>query len=352
MAEQGIRIDLDDLLKVEDEQDEEGALIIDPERVRQIHDYANTHWPRHRNLPSGWQSNWENWQLLLTFYYPTNQYFIIIPQIEFVVNIRYAIRGEVRPLMFNDDKESLIFEVVERGAEREVASVNPKKEPDNPRQLYYLDWDEEELYAITNASTVRELSKKMIHGGGLKTLKRRRISPDPEGEAIIDRILDEDASVVPILEEQYLGYHPTPSDDLSDKYLDETEELLEEMGLGSIDEEFEDIDPELRKESDKAFHEILNIISPTVGDQEELEHSADILDTLRTMAPQELKPIADLFKLIGKMDPEHAPIVAEELRRHYQQLEREVEQDGQVLGSVLAELKKAKSQPNGSSSSS
>ena len=140
-----------------------------------------------------------------------------------MLNVRYGIPGEARPLMFNDALEAFFFEVGERGVRIDHSAR------EKPRLIYFVDWKAEEVYLVENAKTIKEVSQAMVNGGGLGGLKLEQLETDPEGEKIIDRVMEEDEDVMPLLISR-LGYTPTPTEDLVDKYLDESEEMSEYYG--------------------------------------------------------------------------------------------------------------------------
>lgn len=267
-----------------------------------------------------------------------------MPQIEFMINIRYGIPGDIRPLMFNNATEAFVFEVVERRF-NELGEYQPVETSgegeESERTLYYVDWQEEEVYTVKNAATMKELTKMMVRqGGSLDASELSLLESDEEGEAVADRVLDSDASVLPLLEEKYLGYMPPPSIELSDRYEEEAEQMVEELGLGSMEDEFDDIDPEVAKEGEEAYRQLMQLARSMQSAPEEMEMTTGLLELMRDASPEELKPLSDLFTLLKSTKPEQIPIVAEELRKHYLELEREVQGDAQVLGQVLHELKR------------
>ncbi|KAH6874315.1 hypothetical protein BKA70DRAFT_1350452 [Coprinopsis sp. MPI-PUGE-AT-0042] len=328
LAKRGIKIDAEEIIRVgEKEHDEDkGDLIIDPQRIDAILSYANAYWRKYPNLPKGWSSDWPKWENLFLFY-PANQYFIVIPQIEFMINIRYGIPGDIRrscvERRFNERGE---YEPVEMRSEEEVE-----------RTLYYVDWQEEEVYTVKNASTMKELTKMMVRkGGSLDALELSLLESDEEGEEMADRVLDSDASVLPLLEKKYLGYMPPPSIELSDRYEEEAEQMVEELGLGSMEDEFDDIDPEVAKEGEAAYRQLMQLANSMQSAPEEMEMTTGLLELMRDASPEELKPLSDLFTLLKSAKPEQIPI-----------LEREVQGDAQVLGQVLHELKKDRASVHG-----
>ncbi|KAJ7752885.1 hypothetical protein B0H16DRAFT_780883 [Mycena metata] len=70
--------------------------------------YAQTHWPAPSVIPPGWSADWRKWDYLLTLF-AFSPYFLRLPQIEMLVNVKYAIPGEVRPIMFSTARESVVF---------------------------------------------------------------------------------------------------------------------------------------------------------------------------------------------------------------------------------------------------
>jgi hypothetical protein len=297
--------------------------------VRDIHEHARKYWRRFRNLPEGWRTNWDNWQHLLTFYYPTPHYFLLVPQIDILLNVRYGIPGEARPLMFNDELEAFFFEVAERGVRTDLAAR------EKPRTIYFVDWKVEEVYLVENAKTIKEVSHAMVTGGGLDGLRLKQLETDPEGEKIIDRVMEEDEEVIPLLVGR-LGYTPTPTEDLVDKYLEESQEILG----GELVHEIEKPDAELARESGEAYDDIMRMLKEDVDDEEGLLETEELLDGMRQLTPQEMKPLRDLLSLLKQTDPSKFDELKPAFLEHLVALEREVQEDGKELGELLTEAKR------------
>jgi hypothetical protein len=287
------------------------------------------HWRRFRRLPLGWQSKWDNWELLFTFYYPTPHYFLLMPQIDIIVNVRYAIPGEVRPLMYNNELEAFFFHVAERGT-REDTAAN-----EGPRQIYFMDWQGEDLYSVEEAGTVKDIAQQMIAGGGIQGLKLKKLEPDVEGEKVLERVLECDEAVLPILVEKYLGYTPAPSEELQNKLLEQSEEEL-----GATLEDFaEQPSDEVVKEGSEAHEEIVRMMMEDIENPEEVEEIQVMLESLKQFAPEEVRPLRDLLRLLKHTDPSRYPDLQSIFRRQLMSLEREVQEDGRVLSDLLIKAK-------------
>lgn len=303
----------------------------DPNRLKEIKEDAVKNWRRFRNLPAGWHSKWDTWDLLYTFYYPTPYYFLLIPQIDLIVNVRYAIPGEARPLMFNNALEAFFFDVAERGSRPDNAAK------ESPRQLYFMDWKGEELYLVEGASTVKEVAQQMIAGGGLDAVRMKKLEADEEGEKVLERVLERDETVLPTLVEKYLGYTPAPSEELQDRLLEQSEE---ELGQ-ELDTLVEEQNPITAKEGSQAYEEIVQMMTEDIEDKEELEGIREVLDSMKQWAPEELKPLRDLLGLLKHTDPSRYPELQDIFRQHLMSMEREVQEDGRVLSELLLKVKRS-----------
>lgn len=304
---------------------------LDPSRLKEIKEGAVKNWRRYRNLPAGWHSKWDTWELLYTFYYPTPYYFLLIPQIDMIVNVRYAIPGEARPLMFNNALEAFFFDVGERGS----APENAAKE--SSRQIYYMNWKEEELYKVEGASTVKEVAQQMIAGGGLEALKMKKLEADEGGEKVIERVMERDETVLPVLVENYLGYTPAPSEEFQNRLLEQSEE---ELGQ-NLDAPVQERNSATEEESSKAYEEIVQMMTEDVQSEEELENIRELLESMKQWAPEELKPLRDLLGLLKHTDPSRFPELQDIFRQQLMSMEREVQEDGRVLSELLLKSKRS-----------
>ncbi|RXW17059.1 hypothetical protein EST38_g8805 [Candolleomyces aberdarensis] len=247
-----------------------------------------------------------------------------------MLNVRYGIPGEARPLMFNEELEAFFFEVAERGVRTDLSAR------EKPRTIYFVDWKAEEVYLVENAKTIKEVSQEMVTGGGLGGLKLKQLKTDPEGEKIIDKVMEEDEEVMPLLVAR-LGYTPTPTEDLVDKYLDETEEIL-----GGELREVEKPDAELVKESGEAYDDIMRMLEEDMDDEESLLEAEELLGGMKQLTPEEMKPLRDLLALLKQTDPAKFDELKPAFLEHLVALEREVQNDGKELGELLMKAKQNK----------
>ncbi|KAJ7166774.1 hypothetical protein C8R46DRAFT_1271718 [Mycena filopes] len=188
--------------------------------------YAQTHWPAPSVVPAGWSTDWSQWDYLLTLF-AFSPYFLRLPQIEMLVNIKYAIPGEVRPIMYSVARESLVF-CVEMPDDFEDSDSDSEPESevgeDGAAHVFLLDCRTFDLYTYDPApppaadgtptyaqhapDTIEELVLLIGAAPTPAAVPMLRLEPDEAGAAVLQRVLDRDASVIPVLEEDYLGYAP------------------------------------------------------------------------------------------------------------------------------------------------
>ncbi|KAJ6602752.1 hypothetical protein DFH09DRAFT_900028 [Mycena vulgaris] len=173
--------------------------------------YAAAHWPPPPVLPAGWRADWDKWPHLLTLF-AYSPYFLRLPQIEMLVAVRHAVPGEVRPLMYHPTRDALVFQI-------DVADEDEGDGENEGAQIFYMDCDKFELwtYARGDADTVDELVLLIGAAATPESVPLVRLPPDPAGAEALKRILSRDASVIPVLEEEFLGYAPratTPEEEL------------------------------------------------------------------------------------------------------------------------------------------
>ncbi|KAJ7056345.1 hypothetical protein C8F01DRAFT_1155795 [Mycena amicta] len=182
--------------------------------------YAESHWLPPTVVPSGWSTDWKKWDYLLTLF-AYSPYFLRLPQIEMLVNVKYAIPGEVKPVMYSSEHEALVFAVDREDngdAKPRDAERQEDEEEDGSAEVFYLNCRTFELYAfdpehapnVPPPETIDELL--MLIGTAPppapSTIPLFRLSPDDTGEATLKRILARDDSVIPVLERDFLQYRP------------------------------------------------------------------------------------------------------------------------------------------------
>ena len=113
----------------------------------------------------------------------------MIPQIEMIVNILYRLRGETRPLFFSNSQSQFIFTL-----------------HDKSMRFFLYDVDKQSLFEFDNVASEQDLVQKVDQDLG--NLPLAILTPDAEGESAIQRILQRDETVVPLLAEKFLDYTP------------------------------------------------------------------------------------------------------------------------------------------------
>ncbi|KAJ7923422.1 hypothetical protein B0H13DRAFT_60905 [Mycena leptocephala] len=153
--------------------------------------HAATNWPMPSVIPPGWSASWKHWDYLLTLL-ALNPYFLRLPQI---VNVKYAIPGQVHPIIFSGARECVLF------------WTEIPHDPDGP----LLDCRTIELYtydatrAKQAADTVEEIMLLVAAAPSPSDVPMLKLEPDAEGEAALACILERDPSVIPLLESNFLG---------------------------------------------------------------------------------------------------------------------------------------------------
>lgn len=148
------------------------------ERAKQV-------WPCPPIIPAGWSCAWENWPYLFTFFW-FSPYFLMLPQIEMLVNIQYRIPGEARPILYSDERDSFVF------------VVNGK--------FYFYDCRNLEMHQFEGQWTEESLVRGMC--GDFDAISKTKLEEDPEGAKVLRRIFDRDETVTQILGDKYLDYTP------------------------------------------------------------------------------------------------------------------------------------------------
>ncbi|KAJ7750104.1 hypothetical protein DFH07DRAFT_1062214 [Mycena maculata] len=167
--------------------------------------YAEAQWASPSVIPPGWSTDWRNWDYLLTFF-AFSPYFLRLPQIEMLVNIKYAVQGEVRPLMYSPTRDALVFQI--------DLSDGPGVGGEGAAEIFLLDcramtlWTYDADQATNTPDTIDELVLLIGAAPTPEGVPMMQLEPDPEGEAALKRVLARDASVIPLLEDEFLGYAP------------------------------------------------------------------------------------------------------------------------------------------------
>ena len=126
----------------------------------------------------------------------------MIPQIEMIVNILYRLRGVTRPLFFSNSQSQFIFTLC-----------------DEPTRFFLYDVDKESLFEFDNVASEEDLVQKVDQDLG--NLALTVLTPDAEGESAIQRILQRDETVIPLLAEKFLDYTPEVTEPFQENPLEQ-----------------------------------------------------------------------------------------------------------------------------------
>lgn len=153
-----------------------------------------------------------------------------------LVTVKHAIPGEPLPIMYSAEREEMVFQIDFTNQAREmreqgegealgpgvgvVDTAGEEGEGDaGVAQVFLLNcrtfdlwvYDATQVGQGSSAhppTTVDELLLLIAASPTPAGVPLIKVPPDPEGEKVLQRILDRDASVIPLLEEEYLGYAP------------------------------------------------------------------------------------------------------------------------------------------------
>jgi hypothetical protein len=147
-------------------------LVFQPDdEARAVIARAKEVWPCPPIIPAGWSCSWEHWSYLLTFYW-LSPYYLMLPQIEMIVNIRYRIPGETRPILFSNEQQSFIFTLV-----------------DDERRFFMCNIAEQALWEFMGVEDEENLVQRMDDDFGALESEMKMLVPDEEGEECVKRIL-------------------------------------------------------------------------------------------------------------------------------------------------------------------
>ncbi|KAF9077164.1 hypothetical protein BDP27DRAFT_599441 [Rhodocollybia butyracea] len=216
--------------------------------------------PAYGSYSDGWSADWEHWDMLLSIYWTSPQY-LMLPQIEMVVNLLFGIPGETRPIVYRED--CFVFTMVDR-----------------PSEFYLLQWEGPNLSKIRNAATESSVVELL---SDTDDLDLEVLEVSEEGAVALQRIMDRDSTVIPELE-KFLGYvpqHTELSEERPDIYQEELEKMTEDERIAETQrlmQALEERSPEFKAASeawDKGMEE--TNISPDQVDPEVLERHLEDL---------------------------------------------------------------------------
>lgn len=218
--------------------------------------------PPLETVPTGWSNAWHDWEYIVTSFHPS-PYFLMLPQIEMIVNIKYGLKGTIIPVLFSNEKRASVF--------RLEKVTDGRRTADRSEQYYYLDFLKMDdpisvLEDVHNSVDLVQVLKAQAVTG---RLNRTPLSAHPEGPSILDRILERDLSVIPIAAE-FLGYTPTvtelieelPNSILEARNIDVDEKALFRLNLRARVQENQERGAEeaSAEETEDAIHHFADLI--------------------------------------------------------------------------------------------
>ncbi|TFK64949.1 hypothetical protein BDN72DRAFT_846168 [Pluteus cervinus] len=191
---------------VNDEAVDVGSYI-NPNDLASFRSEALSQWPTpcsERPLPSGWSRQWDQWPYLMTLYWPS-PYFLMLPQIEMVVNLMFGVKAETRPLAFWKGEGEL-----EKGVGGVfVFTLKPVGETSETKARFFLlDSIQQELYEFSSSDagvTTEDELVQYLHTYStpeelFESPQVRPMNPSGTGMKLVGRILERDEGVIEDLE--------------------------------------------------------------------------------------------------------------------------------------------------------
>lgn len=196
----------------------------------------------------------------MTFFHPS-PYFLMLPQVEMIMNIKYGLKGTMVPVFFSNEKNASIFRL-----ENPPGGVSTENE-----KYFYVDiGNDKPVSKLEEVHNSVDLVRMLEAQGVTGELSRTALSPHPEGTSTLDRILERDLSVIPIASE-FLGYTPAvtepieelPSAILEAKNIVVDERALLRLKIRALLEEFPNISLEeiAAEEVEEVIHGLADLIS-------------------------------------------------------------------------------------------
>lgn len=177
--------------------------------------------------------DWARFPYFMTYVAPS-PYYLMLPQLQMIVNIKYGLRGDVVPLMYDPKHEALVFSMRRWAEGIEAASPHfywlhcPSGEvsefllPDNSDELDTLmaRWEDAEENLTSLLSAV-----------GIRQAPQTPLEPDAKGLEVINRIMERDPGVIEVLENDYFSFKIAPTTEEEEAQLFDPRPLLMEEEL-------------------------------------------------------------------------------------------------------------------------
>ncbi|KAF5389012.1 hypothetical protein D9757_005160 [Collybiopsis confluens] len=192
---------------------EEDVAEIDPYSAKLMHDInerVKQVWPTPTvPIPSGWSASWEEWDMLTSIYWTSREY-LMLPQIEQLINIYYGLPGETRPIVFSDG--GFVFTIV-----------------GGPSEFFLFEYGDESRVFKLSSSADGPLTESSVVEllGTPDKIVFEPLKPSEEGTLVLQKIMSRDRTVIPELE-KILGYRPEHTE-LWEQYPELNKEQLENM---------------------------------------------------------------------------------------------------------------------------
>ncbi|KAL1731262.1 hypothetical protein EV714DRAFT_209262 [Schizophyllum commune] len=158
--------------------------------------------------------NWARFPYFMT-YIPPSPYYLMLPQLQMVINIKYGLKGAVVPQMYDPKHEALVF-AMRRWDEGDVEAAAPRYYwlhcPTGEASEFLLpDMSGAEESLAARWESAEESLTELLSAVSVQEAPQMPLEADPKGLAIIERIMNRDPTVIDVLEKEYFGFKISPT---------------------------------------------------------------------------------------------------------------------------------------------
>ncbi|KAI4520866.1 hypothetical protein K523DRAFT_247261 [Schizophyllum commune Tattone D] len=158
--------------------------------------------------------NWARFPYFMT-YIPPSPYYLMLPQLQMVVNIKYGLKGAVVPQMYDPKHEALVF-AMRRWDEGDVEAAAPRYYwlhcPTGEVSEFLLpDMSGAEESLAARWESAEESLTELLSAVSVQEAPQIPLEADAKGLAIIERIMNRDPTVIDVLEKEYFGFKISPT---------------------------------------------------------------------------------------------------------------------------------------------
>ncbi|KAL1742159.1 hypothetical protein HDZ31DRAFT_43824 [Schizophyllum fasciatum] len=170
--------------------------------------------PPTSSAPPRIPGDWARFPYFMT-YIPPSPYYLMLPQLQMVVNIKYGLRGAVVPQMYDPRQEALVF-AMRRWDAGDAEAAAPRYYwlhcPTGDVSEFLLpDMSGEADDLMARWEGAEESLTELLAAVSVQEAPQMPLEPDPKGLDILERIMNRDPSVIEVLEKDYFNFKLSPT---------------------------------------------------------------------------------------------------------------------------------------------